>query len=157
MTPKDRAAMLTLRWNQIHNEIDKKEVRKAAESFAWKGPKPKEPTLTRTPVITEDYQNRLDDIRQRLFGPGYNKYKDKLDEGYVPPKVVPPDGILNSNAYLQDLKHPITWVGRIAVGEVRNFPGWWGAVPPIGYMFSYAGEGAKDKALAIAMKFKEIW
>ena len=158
MTPKDKAAQLTLRWNQIHNEIDRKEIRKAVDSLRGTTLKPKEPTPTRNPTMTEDYQNRLDDIRRRLFGPSYttNK-KDTLDDDYVSPKVIPPDGILNGNAYLQDLKHPIIWVGRIAVGEVRNFPGWWGAVPPVGFMFSYAGEGAKERALAISIKFKDVW
>ena len=51
---------------------------------------------------------------------------------------------------INDLKDPILWFKRVAVGESKRMPGWWNVVPPIGFVASYIGPTARERAIAQA-------
>jgi len=62
----------------------------------------------------------------------------------------------NHKAPTDALKEPITWFGPLAVGEEKNFPGWWSVVLASGIKISYVGDGADKVAKDTAQRLYEL-
>lgn len=54
------------------------------------------------------------------------------------------------------LRAPIIWIGKLAVGESKDFDGWWDVIlPNQAASISFYGPFARQRALAQAEKLKE--
>lgn len=130
-TIEDKSAEMLKRWNELHP---------ASTPFSV--------DLKDVPVTAPETPKSFDLVKS---GSGtnavellYNKlaaWGKKID--------LPPE---------ERLREPITWVGKIAVGESKDYAGWWDVIlppPERGVSISFFGPLAKLRAIEQAERLKD--
>lgn len=145
---EEKAAEVRARWEEIQKEKKIRTFREVVNDLKNSNTKP-----------------AVKDTRPALTSGAIKEMTKKITD-MVPPK----SGELSSDdkakyeaiqkkdhdEAIADLKTPIEWYGKIAVGESRSFPGWWNVVPPTGSKVSYLGPEGRDRARAQA-RMMQSW
>ncbi len=141
---EEKAAEVRQRWNEIQNA-------KAKEAAKPTVPMSKPPVKDTRPALTSgvvrEMANKIKDIA--------NKRYDQLTPDEK--KQVADTRKLSHDEDIADLKQPVEWFGKVAVGESKSFPGWWKVVPPVGFSISYQGKAAHNQAVAQAQIIREYY